>query len=256
MTDVKGWLSRRILYCLQRPTRGYAPFFAAPLATLRDLLLPGDVLLVEGNTRLSAMIKFLTQSTWSHAALFVGGGEKTGNVLIEAEADAGVIESPLQKYAHFNTRVCRPIGLTSPLREAVIAYARERIGWQYDSRQVMDLARFLLPYPPVPVALRRRMLAVGSGDPTKAICSTMIGEAFDSVGYPILPDTTADGCDSHTVASYIEDEDHHIRKHGLYTPRDFDVSPFFAVVKPPIAFNACARRLACLKALSPVGIGT
>jgi hypothetical protein len=26
----------------------------------------------------------------------------------------------------------------------------------------------------------------------------------------------------------------HIRHHSLYTPRDFDVSPFFAVVKPTI----------------------
>ena len=46
-------------------------------ATLR----PGDVLLVEGNTRLSVAIKYLTQSTWSHAALFVGAA--VGKVSIE-----------------------------------------------------------------------------------------------------------------------------------------------------------------------------
>ena len=34
---------------------------------LQANLLPGDVLLVEGNTRLSTAIKYLTQSTWSHA---------------------------------------------------------------------------------------------------------------------------------------------------------------------------------------------
>jgi hypothetical protein len=39
-----------------------------PAATL----LPGDVLLVEGDTGTSGVIKCLTQSTWSHAALFVG----------------------------------------------------------------------------------------------------------------------------------------------------------------------------------------
>lgn len=241
MADFKGWLSRRILSCLQRPTRGYAPFFAPPLAVLRNLLQPGDVLLVEGNTRLSAMIKFLTQSTWSHAALFTGpsGRGKDDGILIEAEADAGVIESPLAKYTHFNTRVCRPIGLAPSLRDKVIAYARARIGWQYDSRQVMDLARFLLPLPPVPVPVRRRLIAVGSGDPTKAICSTLIGEAFASVAYPILPDTMAQS-QAHTVAPYVESENRHIRRHGLYTPRDFDVSPFFAVVKPPIPFDAVA----------------
>src|ERR1700741_83390 len=35
-----------------------------------DTLAPGDVLLIEGNTRMSAAIKYLTQSMWSHAALF------------------------------------------------------------------------------------------------------------------------------------------------------------------------------------------
>ena len=38
----------------------------------RYTLRPGDVLLVEGSSRISTAIKYLTQSTWSHAALFVG----------------------------------------------------------------------------------------------------------------------------------------------------------------------------------------
>ena len=29
-------------------------------------------MLVEGDNRISAIIKYLTQSTWSHSALFVG----------------------------------------------------------------------------------------------------------------------------------------------------------------------------------------
>jgi len=33
-----------------------------------DTLRPGDVLLVEGNTRMSAAVKYLTQSMWSHAS--------------------------------------------------------------------------------------------------------------------------------------------------------------------------------------------
>ncbi len=37
-------------------------------ATLRK----GDVLLVEGTSRFSSAIKYLTQSTWSHAALYIG----------------------------------------------------------------------------------------------------------------------------------------------------------------------------------------
>ena len=39
---------------------------------LKRLLRPGDVLLIEGTSRVSTAIKYLTQSTWSHAALYVG----------------------------------------------------------------------------------------------------------------------------------------------------------------------------------------
>lgn len=237
---ISAWISRRMLTCLARPTGRYAPFFAPPLDVLRASLQPCDVLLIEGNSRLSAMIKFLTQSTWSHAALCIGNAcasrsdETEAAVLLEAEAAPGVITSPLSKYAHFNTRICRPVGLSLDDRAQVINYAVARIGMQYDSRQVIDLARFLLPLPPVPVALRRRLLAVGSGDPTRAICSTLIGEAFASVKYPILPESAALGDSVHSIAPYVQKEDRHIRQHGLYTPRDFDVSPYFDVIKPAL----------------------
>lgn len=231
---ITDWISRRMLTCLSRPSNRYAPFFAPSIAVLRANLQPCDVLLVEGNTRLSAMIKFLTQSTWSHAALFVGGDDARTDapVLIEAEAAAGVIASPLTKYAHFNTRICRPVGLTAAERGEVIAFARGRLGRQYDSKQVVDLARYLAPLPRVPVALRRRLLAVGSGDPTRAICSTLIGEAFAAVRYPILPEPALPGVDS--ISPYAEREYRHIRQHGLYTPRDFDISPYFRVIKPTL----------------------
>jgi len=34
---------------------------------------------------------------------------------------------------------------------------------------------------------------------------------------------------------YSQSEMLHIRHHSLFTPRDFDVSPFFDIVKPTIA---------------------
>src|SRR3970040_3110932 len=71
---------------------------AAP-STPQDLLLatlhPGDVLLVEGHSRVSTAIKYLTQSTWSHAALYVGdhlatAGGTSAHGFIEADIVAGV----------------------------------------------------------------------------------------------------------------------------------------------------------------------
>ena len=77
---------------------------------LRSVIEPGDVLLVEGNNRISGIIKYLTQSTWSHAALYVGpidgAQEDDGepHVLIEAYVGEGVISAPLSKYFAYHTR--------------------------------------------------------------------------------------------------------------------------------------------------------
>ena len=195
---LEHYLSDKILQYLLQPTGRYAPFFAPDPAVIRKALQPGDILLVEGNSRLSAIIKYLTQSTWSHAALYVG--ERAGdtardgepNVLLEAEAESGVVTVPLSKYMRFHTRICRAVGLADEDKQNVIDYALARLGKQYDSKRIVDLARYLYPYPPVPVWFRRRMLAIGSGDPTKAICSTLIAEAFASISYPILPERVLD----------------------------------------------------------------
>ena len=235
---LSAWISDGILAYLHKTSARYAPFFAADIDELSRVLQPCDVLLVEGNSRLSGIIKYLTQSTWSHAALYIGDalgptapGTEAG-VLLEAEAKPGVHAVPLSKYASYNTRICRPTGLSAADRDKVVAYAVKRIGVQYDSKQIVDLARYLFPYPPVPIALRRRMLAIGSGDPTRAICSTLIGEAFTSIRYPILPESATIGGKTLAVAPYVQAEADHIRKHGLFTPRDFDISPYFEVVKP------------------------
>jgi hypothetical protein len=86
----------------------------------------------------------------------------------------------------------------------------------------------LLPQPPVPKRFRRRLMSLGSGDPTRAICSTVIAEAFQCVNYPILPLIRT------TTTDAVTREIFHIRHHSLYAPRDFDVSPYFAVIKPTI----------------------
>jgi hypothetical protein len=240
---LKEKIGNRIVDYLEQPIAGYTPFFAPPLDVLEHSLKPGDVILVEGNTRISSIIKYLTQSTWSHSAIYVGDAlppdPETGEprVLVEALANRGVVASPLSKYAQFNTRICRPVGLRASERARVIAFCISYLGRQYDLKYIIDLIRFLLPYPPVPVWMRRRMLAIGHGDPTRAICSTMIAEAFHAIGYPILPDAALHSLtseQSYAVSPYVEREAVGIRRDGLYTPRDFDVSPFFEVVKPTI----------------------
>jgi hypothetical protein len=218
---------------LEKPVSGYEPFTPSDPSALAASLRPGDVLLVEGNNHVSGVIKYLTQSTWSHAALYVGPlGERVSqdgepHTLIEAELGIGVDSAPLSKYSRFHTRVCRPAGLTIEDREKVCAYAIERIGLAYDLKNITDLMRYLMPLP-VPQRWRRRVLALGSSDPTRIIYSALIAQAFESVRYPILPRVTR--MESRVARRELLE----IRHHSLYAPRDFDISPYFAVVKPTI----------------------
>ncbi|MCI0510003.1 MAG: lipo-like protein, partial [Chromohalobacter sp.] len=93
-------LGRAIARYLDQPVRGYEPFSITDPTKLAAVLRPADVLLVEGNHRISTAIKYLTQSTWSHAALYVGDFLNTGlgleaPVLIEADVQHGVVAVPL-----------------------------------------------------------------------------------------------------------------------------------------------------------------
>lgn len=233
------FLARR----LQTESSGYQPYTPSDPQTLHRTLQPGDILLVEGNQRISAAIKYLTQSTWSHAALFVGdvlpeptdGGERRR--LVEVILGDGCIAVPLSKYRTYNTRICRPSGLTPEDRDTIVAFMVERLGLKYDMRNIVDLMRYFVPIPPVPVRWRRRMIALGSGDPTRAICSSLIAQAFQSVAYPILPRISHAPGQASAESTYSRKEILQIRHYSLFTPRDFDLSPYFQVVKPTLAFG-------------------
>src|SRR5262249_27498946 len=112
---------------LTKPRGTYNHILPNDPDSLRRALRPGDVVLVDGDQRVSEGIKYLTQSSWSHSVLYVGDellrrfpaqqtallaahGRDAQHMIIEALMD-GVIASPLSKYACFNLRVCRPTGL-------------------------------------------------------------------------------------------------------------------------------------------------
>jgi hypothetical protein len=225
-----GFLSR------ERHVHGASP--PTPPDRLLSCLEPADVLPVEGNSQISTAIKYLTQSTWSHAALYVGahGDGRLADLthcFVEADLMKGVHSVGVVAFAGKATRICRPVGLNEEERRAVTGFAIARLGHRYDLKNVVDLARYLLPTPPVPTQLRRRMIAFGSGDPTRAICSTLIAQAFQSVQYPVLPVVEYRAAATGTCPDCV-DEIMHIRHHSLFAPRDFDVSPYFRIVKPAV----------------------
>lgn len=232
----KARAGRAIARYLEADIPGYARFSTVPHQQMKDCLHPCDVVLVEGCSRVSSAIKYVTHSTWSHAAFFAGH-DRPGEEVIEAVMTEGVRSVPLDSLRHLNLRICRPVGLSATDRSRVVGFMRQAVGRQYDLRNVVDLARYLLPNPPVPARFRRRLLALGSGDPTRAICSTLIAEAFQSVRYPILPEVTPD------ISARQAAEILHIRHHSLFAPRDFDLSPYFRIVKPTLEAEFSYRNL-------------
>src|SRR5438128_8185697 len=206
-----GWLRSKIFdfaaRVLTKPRGNYTLLLPNDFESLLRALQVGDVILVDGDQRISEVIKYLTQSTWSHSVLYVGDeilrrfpgqreallathGRDANHLIVEALVD-GVVASPLSKYASFNLRICRPSSLRRDDLRRVLDEVLAQLGLKYDMKNVFDLARYFFPVSMIPRRLRRQALQFGSGLPTQVICSSLIGRAFQNVGFPILPSMTA-----------------------------------------------------------------
>lgn len=229
---------------LSKNLPGYRKLDTVAFDKVHKVLRQGDIVLVEGNTRISIAIKYLTQSSWSHSALYVGqpGDKSSDPVLLEADLKEGVRLVSLDHYRDFNLRICRAVALNAEEIDALVKFAHAKIGHRYDLKNVVDLVRYLIQRPAVPTRYRRSLLGFGSGEPTRAICSTLIAEAFQSINYPILPLIGGDRGHNGEVPQFY-------RRHFThFTPRDFDLSPYFQIIKPTIENGFNFRDLQWLEA--------
>ena len=210
---------------------------------LRYEVKPCDVLLIEGQSRVSNVIRMVTQSPWTHAMLYIGRirdienpllrvrlqemyhGSEDDQLIIEGLLGKGTIVTPLKRYAKSHMRICRPDGIAREDSQKVIAYAIGKLGMEYDVRQILDLARLLFPWSILPRRWRSSLFVYNAGEPTQQICSSLLAEAFASVRFPILPVLKQ--------TSNNELELYQLNPR-LITPKDFDYSPFFDIIKYPI----------------------
>lgn len=219
---------------------------------IRYELRPCDVLLIEGRSRISEVIKQITQSSWSHSCIYIGrlhdidntalrnklakkfNGDPNVQLVIEGYLGKGTIVSPLENYKGDHIRICRPRGLSRQDAQQVSAFAINKLGTEYDTRQIIDLARFLVPWSIFPRRWRSSLFVHHAGQSTKTVCSTMIAEAFACIDFPILP----------VVKQHEESGlELYARNPRLFTPRDFDYSPYFEIIKYPfITFSDSAYR--------------
>ena len=229
-----------IKWLMKEPRRSSFPL--CDFERIKYELRPCDVLLFEGKSRVSEMIKLITQSPWSHAALYIGrthdienpllrervlqyyDGSLNSPLIIESMLGKGTVVSSLDHYQKSHIRICRPAGISREDAEKVREFAIGRLGMDYGIRQNLDIARLLLPWNIMPRRWRSSLFQHKPGTPTQEICSSMIAEAFGSVSFPILPIVR-------------EDEQKGIklfhRNTKLFTPRDFDYSPYFDIIKYP-----------------------
>jgi hypothetical protein len=253
-------ISRFAIALLTKPLRQYNLKVPNDLANLKRHIRLCDVILVEGNERISEVIKYLTQSSWSHSALYVGDeplrrdpelraelldrfGDEANHLVIEALVESGVILSPLSKYRDFNLRVCRPHNLAPDDSRRLIDEALGEVGYTYDLKNVFDLARYFLPVSLIPRRLRRTALRFGSGEPTRVICSSIIGDLFQRVRFPIVPSfkelpfapASSKPPNLRWRLANVPDARYfgvfRLVSPTLITPRDFDLSPYFEIVK-------------------------
>jgi Orthopoxvirus protein of unknown function (DUF830). len=242
MSNFSEWLIEKVSTWLLKespPKRGYLSDFNHICQEIQR----ADVLLIEGRSHASTIIKHVTQSPWSHAVLYIGRindildptfkriaerhskyPEET-QLVIESEIGLGTIISSIDKYRYDHIRILRPHGLSKSSTPEVINYAIGRIGRSYDVRHLLDLARFLFPWGLFPRRWRSSLFQHNALQPTRDICTTMIANAFHSVHFPILPVIRKNEAKELEI---IE------RNVNLFTPCDFDFSPFFDVIKYPI----------------------
>jgi hypothetical protein len=236
-----SWTRKALIRWLQKQR----PLPSTPLSDferIRHEVKPCDVILVEGRSRVSEVIKLVTQSAWSHAMLYIGRlhdledpllkdllrqyyiGTADKQLVIESELGVGTVVRPLTAYEHEHLRICRPRNLGFHDSQQVVAYAIGRLGTAYDVRQVFDLARFLFPWWILPRRWRSSLFKTNPGENTHTVCSTMIAEAFGSIQFPILPLVKRQEGDRYKL---------YMRNPKLCTPSDFDYSPYFDIIKYP-----------------------
>jgi hypothetical protein len=241
-------LSDRLVRFLTREVGNYQRRIPNNLANLKKHIRYGDVVLVEGKTRIAQVIKYITQSSWSHSGIYVGErvvqeghpqrerylelyGEEARYLVLEADLASGVSAAPLSKYTEYNIRICRPYCIDETDRDRVVEDVIAHLGDQYDRRQLVDLGRYLTPFHFLPARWRRKAFFSGESESRAVICSGLIAQAFSNVRYPILPVLPA---------SMREEQDEGLYPWGirlrkvpprLVLPRDFDLSPYFRIVK-------------------------
>ena len=158
---LSSWLIGRISNYLSKE-KHKEPSYLCDFGRICHEIRPADVLLFEGENRISKIIQRITHSPWTHAALYIGRlhdiddpqtreyvhkhyqGKLNDQLLIESFIGKGTIITPISEYKNDHIRICRPTGLSHQDAQKVIGTASKSLGKNYSLVHIFDLARFFL----------------------------------------------------------------------------------------------------------------
>ena len=239
------WISRWLLAPQDDPF-----YFGSNWHAIRYELRPGDLILVEGRTRVARIIQRLTLSSWSHVMLYVGRihdiedpqirsqVQQFGHFLaedsliLESEMGRGTVIQKLNAYEGYHLRILRPKNIQYSDVQTLVNYCVARLGQPYNLRQIVDLMRFLLPWKILPRRWGSSLFRNNANAPT-TVCSTLLAEAFAQINFPILP--LVKTCDATGQSRLFQ------RNPKFVFPSTFDKSPYFEVIKTAHVDQSPAR---------------
>ncbi len=280
MKNIFNKLLDAVVSLLTKPGSPVHGADAPNIAALKESLRASDVILVSGTSRISHVVKVLTVSPWSHVVLYVGdrrelltaeeksewthlfGEESLKHLVIDADPLHKVHLRPLDDYHKYMLRHCRPDALTKEDRKKVVDHALGQLKKHYDVGHIIRLMFFFAtPWELFPQGVRRFVTDFSLSE-QDTICSRVLAEAFESVGYPIRPTYIQYGQGSlsrgalritkglrhrgktafrllrggkvGSAISRLTDERYteiHLRGSRHVTPADYDLSRFFSIQK-------------------------
>lgn len=225
---------------LQQERRS-GPIRLSDFEQVRQMLLPGDVLLIDGHSRLDSTLKSVTTSRWSRAALYLGRLHDIGDpalratlaaylpcspdtqLVVHTRLDRGLVLEPLSTLEPDHLRVCRPRGLQDSERRELTRYVVSRLGIGSE-RAWWTLLALSMPWSWLPRHWRPSLFARFASGLLRLLSGTTLGEAYSFVQFPVLP--LVKRVDQGPTSLYR-------RQPRVFFAADFDHSPYFDVIKYP-----------------------
>ena len=193
------WLNKKFTKYWMKESRNPRPYISQFEDIIHNIR-PGDIILVEGNSRAAQMVKKITMS-WSHVSLYIGrlhdiedpelrekiikhfDPNPNEQLIVESVFGKGNYIDNLQTFKNKHIRLCRPYQISHEDIQKVIKYALEQLDAPYNVRHFFDLGRYLLSAKLIPRRWNSTLFTKDTKN-TQEICSGMIAKAFMSVHYP------------------------------------------------------------------------